>query len=309
MDAWSQQITSKAGWDERLSRRPPGLLWHYTSLPTFDTILESGEMRATELYKLGDYREGRWILSSLNTYWPYRNSLVYYEILQDFPLYGSGSGPAIYATSAEPRLAPIFSLSLSGDGDLLSQWHKYADRDRGVAIGFDLNAVSNLFAANWSEMHEKLLLSEVTYDTNEHRIIIDELQNLWIQAEKGAAEEAEVAKSTGSRAAYQAPFARVAAKVKDALRSLEPHVKNPLFREEKEWRVIKYMSPGNVEDIKFRVKTDDIVRCCRIDLLKCLRHVRLGPLCKAEIATMRSFLNDRGRSDLSVDRSKATLTA
>ena len=69
-ELWADEIVSKLGWQNRLTRweerlreNPADLLWHYTSLETLQKIIGCPKtIHASLLGKMNDYQEGRWLL-------------------------------------------------------------------------------------------------------------------------------------------------------------------------------------------------------------------------------------------------------
>jgi hypothetical protein len=134
---------------------------------------------------------------------------------------------------------------LSEEGDLLSQWRGYADDGRGVAIGFESSFFSDLTETTPDRAKGfDLLFVQVCYDPNEQRKITRPYFEKFCQMTNDGAltSPSLLSDETEEEHKKKAGFLQV------AMISFIPHLyalKNPAFREEKEWRLISLITPGN----------------------------------------------------------------
>lgn len=126
-----------------------------------------------------------------------------------------------------PEIVP-FAACLCEDGDLLSQWRGYGSSAGAFSLGFDLRAYSE------GGMPPNTLLRKVVYSVTEQRAVVRRAVEAWGHAVRAALEEADE-----RRDVYPYPALWV---IQNLL--LEPHLcfKDPAFREEHEWRLIKLVA-------------------------------------------------------------------
>ncbi len=116
----------------------PETLWHYTDSNAFFSIVEAGKMRATEIRFMNDSEEyihaQKIVLDRIekmpdqsDIHKLAKNSL--FRIVKSFFESGSLSKQRIQ----------VFVVSLTKLKDSLSQWDRYGDLSRGIALGFDLS--------------------------------------------------------------------------------------------------------------------------------------------------------------------------
>jgi hypothetical protein len=117
----------------------PDILYHYTSIEAFQSIIESKKMRATRYDQMNDTGElqlGVHNLREAITGHPVGDSLADVKDFKDFLIseiedYGKDT-------------LDVYVLSLSAAADSLDQWRAYSPNG-GVAIGFDYRKVQKGF--------------------------------------------------------------------------------------------------------------------------------------------------------------------
>ena len=118
--------TPKYGW------RKNGLRYHYTDAAGLLGIIQNGRLWATDLRFLNDPSEGTYLperLLELMASKPGGVSDTEQKIIK-------GVKDALHSPRSN---YPAFCVSLSANGDLLSQWRGYGDFGKGYAIGLNLN--------------------------------------------------------------------------------------------------------------------------------------------------------------------------
>lgn len=142
--------------------KPPALLYHYTNDAGLAGIIESGQLRFSDIFALNDPSELRHGLS------------VAIDILKS------------RATAARPEIGTFASMferfdldagieaaghfficCFSGDGDDLGQWRAYADNGQGFALGFDTGLLEDAFSKKKGKPIEQHSTFPITYDDNE----------------------------------------------------------------------------------------------------------------------------------------------
>ena len=168
------KAVTRLGWQSRLTARPDDLLWHYTSLDSLKKIAESRTVKATELEKMNDSMEGKWLY----------HQLIRSRALSDerFMQYLKGLWrPDPPASTYDPYgRTHTFAFCLSKGRDRLSQWRAYANFGQGVAIGFDANllASANCVRDEFAMPADHVVLARVEYDGHSQSQIIAYLQKI-----------------------------------------------------------------------------------------------------------------------------------
>lgn len=93
-------------------------------------------------------------------------------------------------------------------------------------------------------------------------------------------------------------------------------IKNPAFREEREWRIISYLfksagnDPKKLQLMKFRAQSDRIIPYLAVDLehldVPSIIEVIVGPRNITPTSVIERVLRARGWEDVPVRRSEAT---
>jgi len=198
-------------------REPPPSLFHYTTLQGAYGIITSKQLWLTKIQHLNDLTELRHAIAlfrEMVQYWDRAITADEREFI-DRVAHQLGS-------FAETN---ICVASFCEDGDLLSQWRGYSAGATGVTIGFSrayLKSLTNKGFLNcWKCM----------YEPSEHRTIIRELVQMALNCfrmRETLPDEAAKATFVNNIIGYfNTTFLRVA-----------PVLKDPHFREEKEWRII-----------------------------------------------------------------------
>lgn len=138
------------------------ICWHYCSNDTFLKIIESHSLWLTDSCSMNDSTDCKFIMGLIENYFNATPDTIRRKNLQNF-----------FSLNCQQRR---FLSCFSEDGDLLSQWCRYADNGQGVAIGFDfdkLNIPDNRILGGMNDV--EIGLSQVIYDTKEQQHIINDL--------------------------------------------------------------------------------------------------------------------------------------
>jgi Protein of unknown function (DUF2971) len=114
----------------------PGILYHYTGIEPFRSILESRKMRATRYDQMNDWSELQLGVQLL------REAVESHQVPSEHKEYKEFLLSAIHAYGE--GVLNVYALSFSEEADSLYQWRAYAPQG-GVAIGFDLEKVQKGF--------------------------------------------------------------------------------------------------------------------------------------------------------------------
>jgi hypothetical protein len=146
----------------------PPLIYHYTDDAGLRGILESGELRLTDIFYLNDPSELKHGFS------------IAVKELSD----RAKAGPAEsrffadtfsdFLESGLQTTAHYFVCSFSSDGDDLGQWRAYADNGRGYTLGFDGKLLEDVFVRANGVAIPSNATFPVTYDDS----VLADLQRL-----------------------------------------------------------------------------------------------------------------------------------
>lgn len=135
---------------ENNARNESGIVYHYTSLGNFYSIIQSREIWLTEAQYLNDPDEIKYFTRSLfevisDGEWK-SESLIrlkdrYNDLLNES--FESGSDPSLEDPQHE-----TYVFSTSENGDSLEQWRAYAPGNSGVCIGFDMVTLNECIIAD-----------------------------------------------------------------------------------------------------------------------------------------------------------------
>jgi DUF2971 family protein len=193
-------------WDQE----PPAILYHYTSRPGLQGILEAKTIWASEARYLNDARELATALDHVREILATRDGKPFGA------LYPRMSG--ILEQMEEAQDTFVFSMSNDG-GDELSQWRAYARPGNGYAIGFDAPAMKRMLVAAALTSH----FAPCEYDPTRQRALMTEVIATVerVVSVHGAQALDEAVRIFGSLFLLTAPI-----------------VKHGAFRAEREWRLV-----------------------------------------------------------------------
>lgn len=194
--------------DELFSTRPNSTLYHYTSLHGLMGIIESRQLRASELRYMNDSTELLYALDLLQTAIAARSHQVTDEkfLLSNF---------SQWLHNHIARGPMLFSASFRANGNLLSQWRGYSNHGKGISLGFNHQAIQSLASA------QNFYLGECLYDVDKQQTlagrIIDCVTSMCNQHEE---------------------IGVVLQDIEADLMSICALLKHPAFTEEQEWRLV-----------------------------------------------------------------------
>jgi hypothetical protein len=271
---------------------PETPLYHYCGADAFFQIIGKRRLRAGQLSTMNDSAEYTWLfdiarkrMSDRMTGTLLNSSMDEFSVLSE-----------TCNLLHEPIESDPYSICLSGEGDLLSQWRAYSDQGRGFSIGFKPVAVKK----DLLHTHGPFYLGKVNYDQASHESIVDEAIKEWENA---------IRKDSAMNAAL---------KLRLRLMQHGPLCKNPAFIEEAEWRFV-YSYPlvaslASESDI-FDVKNGAIVQYHYadfdhlFDVPDVIEHIYLGPKnpMTPDRRALKAFLHAAGFYGVEVIPSKSTL--
>ncbi len=286
------------------------LLYHYCTNASFISILTSNSLWLSDLSLSNDKMEGAWVKH------------VFSAICKEKKLYPSHEA---HIDSCVDRAMSFlgwggFCLSEAGDGDLLSQWRGYADNGYGISIGFSREYLEFL-CKSLQEIEIPVTLCAVDYDTNSHRDRVSRhFEIIKAYIDKGAFDYSRFSLLQLGTPLSEEEQSRQFQSLNLSILSMMmdcKNIKNPAFREEKEWRLTtpffnpKENSEIDKDEILFRPANDRIVPYRKIPLLssndvEIISKVIIGPRNITPDGVIENILRSYGHNNASVSRSAAT---
>jgi len=223
--------------EARVTRQPPDLLYHYTSVDGVRGIITNRVLWATSIHHLNDTQE---LLHALNL----ASQAVQAYRPESLTTLQVDLGMRMLEHIEKLKSLKLFIASFSEEGDLLSQWRAYCPREGGYSLGFSTPVILSLTEPRG------FFLRPCIYDREEQKDLIQFivgrylglLQDIWPPANL----------STGGLV-ESAAFWFVGALVRVA-----PLLKHPTFFEEREWRLVG-MTPPVGDSVKFRRVGDSVL--------------------------------------------------
>jgi hypothetical protein len=218
---------------ELLGALPPDVLYHYTTPAGLLGIISSGEIFLSDAAFLNDSSEviyARHLVSSILAEHanaeadPARAALLTYAAYE-VPLENGASAQFRY-----------YVASFCEAPDLLSQWRAYGVPGSGYALGF--HSIGLVAAGARFDELKKVKLRKVVYEEREQRHVIDRIVARWSATLPDDVSDG-IAEYSGALLL--------------AIAYILPQLKHPMFREEKEWRLVVRMFGGaDAARISFR---------------------------------------------------------
>jgi hypothetical protein len=254
----------------------PNILFHYTSLKAFDEILKSGCLRLYGERTMNDISEGTWIESTIN------NSLEKHHIDKHVQsLFWAG-----YRMNKAATFRYLFSLS--ADGNSLNQWILYADKAKGVSIGFKFAncRIPEASPGQYVHKYHSFGLSPVVYENKMQGDMVDTLIFTL-----------ELAERAGDIATT-----RVLSEIVGQFTKMAIMFKSDSFMGEHEWRIIDNPSPmkGLVKsELKYDIRANNIREYTELPLSELFKNGKgdvtqliVGPDSSAQVDTLKEYFAD-----------------
>ena len=242
--------------EQFFSSKIPPKLWHYTSVSSFEAILASGKMWATEARHTSDTTEfihareiALTVLKDLQPRTKAEAQARHYclQIVEDDFENGTLSSKG----------SEVFLISFSDAQDLKSQWNEYADKGTGVSVAFDLRNSRPPHKANvavtfapciYDRGHSEWLMQaalkhlfEATdrlASRSRDSLWLSEKLNNWKRVDKvqGVSFDRRAFKESIEQL-FSTDLRTAVTLTKYDLLRISAHCKNPYYSEEREWRL------------------------------------------------------------------------
>lgn len=262
---------------------PSGPLYHYTTGENFIKIVQSGELWATQAACLNDTTELVYSADQLHRRVKAKIIAPHNPAIDPIltRLNEALSNPGI-------ETSPVFVACFSERRDDLSQWRAYSGGEGGYAIQFDpikLREAGYLPTAD-GKTQPQIFLVRVEYDPKNHACMFDDILKWTEQFFLGLSG----AKNAPTVNAWADEFCRYWL---EHLSPYAPCIKNPTFEDEKEWRLIYHLRPGDPTSMQFKQRQSMMTRHIPLRLKKPLpitqalvgpcRHPRLSQVAAADL--------------------------
>jgi len=271
----------------------PQRLYHYTNLAGLTSIIESQAIWATEILQLNDTTEiaySRKLLGKLADRLSAPSASEYALFLVRQAATGMATAPTA------PRM---FVASLTDDGDNLSQWRSYASQGHGFALGFDRDVLET------KSLAQGFTMVPIIYDQSEQE------QHFT----KALSEVVEVIDGWGAEPEHSPSPIEQVLLLGLGLTFAAMFIKNPYFRDEREWRLVRLIVKGVWdENSHTRVRNGEMVQYEEIDLSSSasgetpIVELVIGPLSSIDQEfRMREFLDEHGLESVTIRHSSVPL--
>jgi hypothetical protein len=300
-------------------------LYHYCSNRSFALTVQSKKLHLSLLTLSNDSHEGKHVRSVLEAV---LNDAIVENGTLPRGLFGMGFGvPTLKQRIIDEvnSICDVFSAvgyCLSQQGDLLSQWRGYADDATGVAIGFDLESLNKMLAAQPPQGY-RINLAQVVYKLEDAKALLRPIADHLLKlAQDGKFDPPRrgtlLTPMTPEETAEEDK--RFELNVRERFFAILPiagqmfSTKNAFFKEEEEWRMLAIMlnGPGmhDLEHCQFRYGHDRIVPYLEFPASGLTRsaitEVVLGPKHQTPPEIVESFLRSEGFDRAKVRRSTGT---
>lgn len=300
------------------------IVYHYCSTEAFVKIISGKSIRLSDITKSNDSMEVLWITrfikdifneefdkEAANTQY-FKNGYSREDFSKSVKFYSDNY------FKEDQRLYSYLVCCFSKAGDLLSQWRGYADDAKGLSIGFDAEALSLLGeplkkdAVGFNEFD----FSDVVYSEHSQKQKIRKCAKDLINELKPLVKGSLMDTKQKSLDAFNRCFLQ--------LFKLSIFMKNPFFKEEKEWRIYyctDLNSKYNVSNIHIGngLSLSNIGHYARrnnvtpfVDLsfgksnIEVIKEIIIGPKCAASKKDIETYLRINGINNCSVKESKGT---
>ncbi|MFL0267939.1 DUF2971 domain-containing protein [Candidatus Clostridium radicumherbarum] len=298
------------------------IVYHYCSLDTFYAIGINKTIRLSDITKSNDSMEIMWVTKFIkdifmNTFDNEKTeyfkknypSSVFEELINHYQIDFFDETKRIYS---------YYVCCFSEIGDVLSQWRGYADDAKGVAIGFDGNLLSSIgYNAKYDPINtQALYFDKVEYSDRAHKQIVKKASEQLIKDLKPIAKKYTIDCVDKIRQESMKPFNSCFLK----LFNKAIFIKNPFFKEEKEYRICQWLDNRNnepqVESIilnsgihfdkfSFQNRGGKLVSYFDLNFSKSsdefVKEIVIGPKAKITKSDVKRFLFNNG---INIDDSK-----
>lgn len=268
----------------------PTVLYHYTTQGGLLGILDSRCIWATKIQFMNDATEFRMAIETIETELRSRDrDLDPFDKSQE-----CARVDALFKQVSAVECRDVFVLSLTEEGDQLSQWRAYSGSHSGFAIGFNVPTLCKVASEHGFSLDRCIY----DYDSSVHRLLAETL------VDNGLLWSAHSDRMTQRRCRE---FNRT-------LLKWAPLFKHCTFAEEREWRLASTSHPSTSPEIGFRTGPSMIIPYYKLPLhtkdgSSVLSSVTVGPTPHAELSieSVRALASARGFGGIFIQESQIPL--
>lgn len=284
------------------------LVYHYCSGATFKEIIHNKTLRFSDITKSNDSAELRWITSYIESIFldelgNANQNAQFKEISQKTDFVGLfhefSYSFFTQALCGKEKFFWFYATCFSLEEDKLSQWRGYADDGRGFSIGFRRKAFEAYSTSGFKLL--SIHSGDVKYDKEKHILSVREsIRKLFLDI--FADLERNKLSKEGIRYIYMNCFQGLIEKA--------VFIKNPFFKEEKEWRMcvwtykdfsdsndILLVNNGVPEnfDLEYQNRNNQIVSYFDLKFAPdIVKKIVVGPKNKTDLSDLSIFLKSNG---------------
>ncbi len=270
------------------------LLYHYCGYDKFESIISSKSLWLTQIVKSNDTEE---VLRTFDIIWPKIREKLAHKIKNS-----SKAQEVLNILDNQFRLERYVSLNgdetpygvcLSLNRDLSQNWNEYGEHGEGVCLGFSaklFTGIERQIPHPNAFFQPSIGWEQVIYDTNN---IADEFVPLFVQI------------------LNDDPTAMGWLTVRTTLKHYSAFIKNPLFTDEREVRIIYYPNKSHIFDTVTELESfvDADFPHCSLPWIKsngecALKEVIVGSNCKYDCDDIQRLLLDKGLKNIVVIKSE-----
>jgi len=216
------------------------VLHHYTTLEGLKGILQTNSLWCTDTSSLGDPMELKYgkklILDELKRIERIEENENIKILLTHLITYLNAFDTFIYR---------VFVACFCEEDNLLSQWRAYSGKGVGYNIGFNFRTDTKYSHTSEKPLEKRhVFLRKIIYDLKVQKDIISRSISTIIEETKRAAK-----KIFGDEDVSKTWLDEAALETVNILIDIFMSLKNPVFEEEKEWRLIEVIDPNRLPEL------------------------------------------------------------
>ena len=288
------------------------IVYHYCSADVFTKIVSSKAIRLSDITKSNDSMEILWTMKYIKEIFDEEfdketSNTKYFN--NGYPKDAFSELVEHYSDDffkADQRIYSYMVCCFSEEGDLLSQWRGYADDASGFSIGFDANTLSAFGKPPTDDPISSDIFdfNKVIYDVSKQKARIRDCAKYLISELKLISKMAGEHIKQQSMVAFNSCFLQ--------LFKWSIFMKNPFFKEEKEWRICygtdlrsdykssktKIEDGLSLSDVAYYSRKNDVVPYVDLSFNKSvsniIKRVVIGPKCRASKKEIEVFMKNNG---------------
>lgn len=258
-----------------------GLIYHYTTLSGAINILKNGCLWASCSNYLNDYSE---ISVTIDGFIQYLKNLCETTNKKDEKIFIDRI-LEYYNSPSRINKNQVYIISFSEDKDLLSQWRAYSEDGYGVSIGFDINQLDLSYAKDIEDFKNvKPYLLPVEYNDSELKKFFLRLYKYTIAGPRIEDTNYYSIDKVLEKIVKFDHRTEMNLKTFKILERMSACFKNDGFKEEKEWRIVKFdqtykkLNEGFGEDFNVRISGKQLIPYYEIPINRnSIKEIIIGP--------------------------------